>query len=111
MRRFKSLDERVLQHIIKNADPSCEFISRTRARYGLLSISASEFDAVLERHGIETNYHIVTRGQQYKVIDVANAYQRLMQTLKKVEAAPLISEDGIPSTMVPDPEFKPDETV
>lgn len=89
-KRYRSQDERVLQHMVDNASPSDEYISRTRARYGMLSMSAAEFDEVLNRHGITTHYEPNTKGQRYKVTELAKALQTLIKAYETVEHNPFV---------------------
>jgi hypothetical protein len=102
IQRYRSVDERVLQHIVNNANSNEQFVSRTRARYGMLSVSAPEFDLILERHKIDTHYDERTRGQQYKVEDVVNALARLKLAYEKV---------GESFVFEPAKETKPDEAL
>lgn len=90
MPKYKTTAERVLQHILDRSDPAKEFISRTAARYGMLSLSASEFDEVLETFNIETHYHPDTKGQQYKVAEIAKALVNLRIVMQKVEETPFV---------------------
>lgn len=85
-RRYRSQDERVLQHILDHSDPALPFVSRTRARYGLLSLSATEFDEVLKRHRVETYFHEETKGQQYKLSEIAKALEILRDIYNRVES-------------------------
>lgn|SRR5215475_1936153 len=81
MPKYRSLDERVLSHMIHRIVVTDEFLPRQRARYGLLSMTAAEFDAILLRHGITTCYNPDTKGQQYKVSEVLAAYKELQKQL------------------------------
>lgn len=86
MRKYRSIDERVLQRLIDNSVPGEEFVSRTRARSGLLSVSAQEFDECLERHNIHPEIDPVNRGQRYRVQDILSALTKLLQQFEtKVE--------------------------
>lgn len=85
MKKYRSLDERVFTRILNNSDASQEFISRTQARYGLMSVSSPEFDDILARYKIETHYNPRTHGQQYRIKDIAAALATLLDTYRSLE--------------------------
>ena len=89
--KYKSLDERVLSHIVDRAKSGELYISRTSARYGLLSVSAEEFDSVLDRFKIDVTYND-NRGQQYEVAQVVKALASLQLIYQKINESPWIFE-------------------
>ena len=88
-KQYRSSDERVLHKIIDNCEPGEKYISRTRARYGMLSMSAGEFDEVLERHGVTVSYN-ANRGQQYLVAEVLVALTKLTSSYEKISDSPFV---------------------
>lgn len=89
MRRYRSVDERVLQHMVDRA--TGDFVTRTNARYGLLAVSAPEFDAVLSRHGIDVYYHKKTRAQMYSVDQVSEALTKLRKAYDTINDGPVFT--------------------
>lgn len=75
MKRYHNLDERILTNIINSAEG--ESISRSRARYKVIDVSAPDFDACLERHGIRTLTDRRHGAKYYLVSEVKQALKKL----------------------------------
>jgi hypothetical protein len=85
MKKYRNLDERVLSHILAGCEPNQEFVSRTQARYGLMSVSSPEFDDIMNRYEITTEYNPRTHGQRYRVAQIAKALEGLLMTFQQLE--------------------------
>jgi hypothetical protein len=77
VKKYHSLDERVLSNIVVTANGD-ELIYRARARYPVLDVSAKDFDAILDKYQIKTHRDRRTQGAYYLLADIKAALRKYM---------------------------------
>lgn len=92
-RQYSSLDERVLTNIFNRVVSKEPTIYRTKARYGVLDVSAKEFDLILARNGVQTFTDPHSRGRYYLVSEIAAALKNVQDDSTGHMISSLFEED------------------
>lgn len=71
MKKYSDLDERVLTNLVNQLDG--DSISRSRARYPIVDVPSSDFDAILQRNGIRRLNDKKTGGEYYLASEIKRA--------------------------------------